>query len=537
MKAKIYTGRLVRTMSDSMPRAEAFAVFGGRIGAVGTLDQVRSWGGAGAVIVDWGDKVIIPGFIETHNHLSDEAVNRLKVDCTPEGNKDIESVLSRIRRKADRTPPGRWILGQGYNDGHISDQRHLTRAELDAAAPRHPVLIGHVTDHMAYANSLALKTGGLDDSAVPIVEGGEIGLNPDGTMNGLLMEPGAVNLVAAHVPAFTSDDIINPLDETIGLFNSCGITGIHDAGLGWTGNPGFILQAYQNLAAAGRLKMRVYLSIMAPYYRALMDIGLKNRFGSDQLKLGSVKLFQDGSIQIYTAALHQPYHDHPDTSGELIYRQKELDSLVEEFHSQGFQLAVHCNGDAAISSVLDALEKAQKKHFRRDARHLLIHCQMAHEKHIDRMKALGAMPSYFIKHIHYWGDDHAHKYLGPERAAMISPLESTRRKGLPFTLHSDMPVTPPSPLFAIHCAVNRKTRSGETLGPDQRIDALTAMKTYTTWAARASFEEDIKGAIEPGKLADFAVLSDDPVAVPPEAIKDIRPIATYLGGELVWSRE
>ena len=235
--------------------------------------------------------------------------------------------------------------------------------------------------------------------------------------------------------------------------------------------------------------------------------------------------------------MHRPYHDRPDWAGELIHPQEELDRLVEEFHSRGLQLAVHCNGDAAISSVLEALEKAQEKCYRPDTRHLLVHCQTAGEEHIDRIKALGAMPSYFIKHVYYWGDDHAEKYLGPGRAAMISPLESTRAKGLPFTLHSDMPVTPASPLFAIHCAVNRTTRSGRILGPGQRIDAYTALKAYTSWAARASFEEEVKGSIEPGKLADFAVLSDDPVTTPPETIKDIEPIATYLGGEFVWGEE
>jgi predicted amidohydrolase YtcJ len=273
---------------------------------------------------------------------------------------------------------------------------------------------------------------------------------------------------------------------------------------------------------------------MHPYFRTLKSVGLKSLFGSDKLKLGSVKLFQDGSIQIYTAALRQPYHDRPDQTGDLIYPQSELDGIVDEFHSQGMQLAIHCNGDAAISSVLESLEKAQRKNYRPDPRHLLIHCQMADEKHIERMKSLGAMPSYFINHVYYWGDDHVDRYLGPDRAAMISPLAATVQKDLPFTLHSDMPVTPVSPMFAIHCAVNRMTKSGQTLGPKQRIDVATAMKAYTTWGAMASFEEDIKGSIEPGKLADFVALTDDPFTVKSECLKDIEVSATYISGERVW---
>ena len=537
MKIKIYIGRSIHTMAESMPQAEAFAVCGEMFGAVGTLEEVTSWAGSRAELIELGDKTVVPGFIETHNHLSDEAMNRLKVDCTPQGNNSIADIITRISKKAQETPFEGWIIGQGYNDGHISDHRHLTRADLDKAAPDHPVFIHHVTDHMAYANSLALKRSGLSDSAEIKVQGGEIGRNPDGTLSGLLIEPGAINLVADHIPPMTSSEVAHPLEETIRMFNGLGITSVHDAGLGWSHNPHFLLETYQNLALSGQLNVRVYLSILAEYYRNLKNIGLMSRFGSDKLKLGSVKLFQDGSIQIYTAALHQPYHDRPDISGDLIHSQQELDEIVEEFHSRGMQLAIHCNGDAAISSVLESLEKAQEKHHRPDPRHMLIHCQMAHPSHIERMKAVGALPSYFINHVYYWGEDHRDKYLGPARAAGISPLADTLREGLPFTLHSDMPVTPASPLFAIHCAVNRKTRSGKILGQEQRIDVMTAMKTYTTWAALASFEEDIKGTIEPGKLADFAVLSDDPFTVPSEAIKEIDVSSTYLGGKRIWEKQ
>jgi hypothetical protein len=328
--------------------------------------------------------------------------------------------------------------------------------------------------------------------------------------------------------------MVEPLARTVDYFNSRGVTSAHDAGLGWSDSPAFIIDAYQRLRDAGRLNARVYLSILDPFYRPLKDLGLKTGFGGHDLKLGSVKLFQDGSIQIHTAALNQPYFDRPDRRGALIHPQETLDRLAAEFHAAGCQLAIHCNGDAAISSVLDALEKAQQKHPRSDPRHLLIHCQMADETHLDRMKAVGAMPSFFVNHVHYWGDDHLDRFLGPDRAHLVSPLAAAVRRNLPFTLHSDMPVTPVDPLFAIHCAVNRTTRAGRILGPDLKIDGLTALKAYTTWGALASFEEDQKGAIQPGHLADFVVLSGDPAAAPPEVIGDIEVKATFVGGRLVW---
>lgn len=531
---RIYTGGPIRTMAGGLPLVEAFAVCGERIGAVGTLEKVRKWTGGQTQIIDLGGRTVCPGFIETHNHLSDQAMNLLKVDCTPTTNLNIREIIDRLKKRADQIASDQWIIGQGYDDGHIANQRHLNMAELDEAIPNHPVFIHHVTDHMAYVNSKALAMSGLSDSKPLEVRGGKIGRKADGTLNGHLLEPGAIDLVAKHIPSPTAEEMIEPLIRTIAHYNRYGITSSHDAGLGWSGNPSFILRAYQALAETEQLNIRVYLSIMARYYRNLKEQGFGPHFGSDWLKLGSVKLFQDGSIQIYTAALHQPYFDRNDIQGEIIYSQIELDRLVEEFHADGYQLAIHCNGDAAISSVLEALEKAQKNSYRPDPRHLLIHCQMAGRDHIKRMKALGAMPSYFINHVFYWGDSHVERYLGAERAARISPLATNIEDGLPFTLHSDMPVTPVDPLFAIHCAVNRKTRSGRTLGSNFKVDIGTALKAYTTWGAMASFDEKIKGSIEPGKLADFVVISEDPFAVQPEDIKAIEVLATFINGKHVW---
>jgi predicted amidohydrolase YtcJ len=235
-----------------------------------------------------------------------------------------------------------------------------------------------------------------------------------------------------------------------------------------------------------------------------------------------------------TAALEEPYQNAPGRRGDLLHPQGALDDLVEHYHRRGVQVAVHANGDRAIESTLQALERAQRLDPRDDARHLIIHCQLASRDQIRRMKRLGVIPSFFVNHVYYWGDRHVALFLGPERAARIDPLGTAWEEGLIFTLHSDLPVTPVDPLFSMHCAVNRRTREGMVLGPEERISPLEALRTYTVHGAYCSFEENAKGSIEVGKAADFVVLSENPLRVPPERIGEIRVLRTVLGGRTVY---
>ena len=313
-----------------------------------------------------------------------------------------------------------------------------------------------------------------------------------------------------------------------------GINGTHDAAIGYGGEAGEVCRAYRELEAEDNLDLRVYLTIIEEQYQKLLELGLGTGLGSEVLKLGCVKLFQDGSIQALTAALSEGYLNQPDLKGDLIQSQGALNDLVEKYHRAGLQIAVHANGDRAIESVLQAFESAQHLHPRSDHRHMLIHCQLASDDHIRRMKQLAVIPSYFVNHVYYWGDRHRSLFLGTERAQRIDPLGSSLKAGLMFSLHSDLPVTPVDPIFSIHNAVNRTTRDGELLGPAERISVFEALKAYTINAAYCSFEEGIKGSIEEGKLADFAVLSENPLTVASEAIKDIRVEATTVGGRLVY---
>ncbi len=528
----IFVNGKVVTMNPDAPEATAFGIMGDRFCIVGSDEKVRKCADNSTEVIDLEGKTVVPGFIETHNHMSWYSIFVLWADCSSQRNETVEDVKSRIREKVDAAQPGEWIRGHGYDDTMISENRHLTRYDLDEVSPENPVMVMHTSGHLAYVNSKALKISDVGPET-PQPEGGEIHKDEYGIPTGLLKEMSAIFLVASDYFSEQDDSQTKELlQAAIAHFHKAGITSIHDGGVGAIQ----YLKAYREMEAEGNLNLRVYATILEFLYQELHKVGLGTGFGSEYLKLGSVKLIHDGSIQGRTAALQEPYHDNPDFMGELLMTQEALDELVEKYHRAGMQIAVHGNGSAAIESIILAIEKAQKEFPRQDHRHMIIHCQTASMDHIVQMKRLGIVPSYFVNHTYYWGDRHYSIFLGPERASRISPLASSLKQGLIFSLHSDLPVTPVDPLFSMHCAVNRVTRKGMVLGPDERISPLEALKAYTTYAAYCSFEEDIKGSIEAGKLADFILLSDNPLQVAHEKIKDIEVLSTVVGGKAVFEK-
>ncbi|MBT4510584.1 MAG: amidohydrolase [Chloroflexi bacterium] len=529
---KIFINGQVLTMNPKAPFASAFATIGDRFCAVGPDAEVRKYACANTEIIDLDGKTVVPGFIETHNHLSWFSVFVLWADCGSQRNGTIEDVKSRIREKVEASGAGEWIRGHGYDDTMIADNRHLTRYDLDEVSPENPVMVMHTSGHLAYVNSKALELSGIGpETSQP--DGGEIHKDENGVPTGLLKEMSAIMMVGSDFFAEQSDwQTKELLQAAIAHLHKAGVTSIHDGGVGSFQ----YLKAYSELEREGKLNLRVYATLLESLYQEILKIGLGTGFGSEHVKIGSVKLLQDGSIQARTAALQEPYHDNPDCKGDLIMAQEALDELVEKYHRAGNQIAIHGNGSAAIESIILAMERAQAVFPRQDHRHMIIHCQTASMDHIVRMKRLGIVPSYFVNHTYYWGDRHYSMFLGPERASRISPLASSLKEGLVFTLHSDLPVTPIDPLFSMYCAVNRITREGMVLGPEERIPPLEALKTYTTYAAYCSFEEDVKGSIETGKLADFVILSDNPLDVEHDKIKDIDVLSTVVGGEMVFEK-
>ncbi len=533
MGKKIYINGDVVTMDPEIPRAEAFGVSCGRVCIVGGKEEVSAWGGPEAEVVDLQGLPVLPGFIETHNHFTFFALTLSQIDFSD--CRTIERVVAKIEARAAESSPGEWIVGHSFDDTALDDRGDLTMRVLDAAANENPVMVIHSSGHLVWCNSQAFALAGIGPDT-PNPEGGEFVRDANNELTGLAKETAFQPLVD-QLPVASVEDYKKMLLNSVPYAHAAGVTSIHDGVIGRMGEGPNLIQALNELGRDNALGLRAYLTIIPSVFEELMRSGLGTGFGNENVKIGCVKMFQDGSIQGWTAALSEPYYDKPDFKGGFIWPQEVLEAMVEKYHAAGQQLAIHANGDAAIESVIQAFEKAQAKHPREDARHMIIHAQTASLDHIKRMKKLGVIPSYFVNHVYYWGDRHIDMFLGPERSARISPLASSVKEGLVFTLHSDLPVTPISPLDSIHNAVNRVTKKGQVLGPDERISAFEAVKAYTTYAAKASFEEDIKGSITPGKLADFVVLSENPLDVPSARIKDIQVLRTFVGGDSVFSSD
>lgn len=533
MDFRLYANASVVTMNPGMPRADAFLVCGDKFAAVGPLEEIKALA-PNAPSVDLEGRTVVPGFIETHGHLSYYSLALAMIDASSVNNKSIEDVKKLIKAEAEAKAPGEWINGWGFDDTAMEENRHLTRRDLDEVAPDHYVFILHASGHLGYANSKALELGGIGpDTANP--PGGTVQKDDGGVPTGVLMEHSAMDLVTNHRPRPGEEVFFELIPRAAAVHHKAGVTSVHDAAMGIIGEGPQAMRAYLKLEAEGRLNLRVYQTMMESFYQPFLNQGLLRGYGSSGLKMGCVKNFQDGSIQGLTACLREGYHNRPDHRSQLIMPQEKLDEFALRYHGQGMQMAIHANGDAAVESVITALERAQAACPREDARHMIIHCQMAGEDHIARMKALGAIPSFFPSHVYFWGDRHLNVFLGEERASRMNPLGWAVKAGLPFTIHNDTPVTPVSPIHSIHNAVNRITRNGVKLGADQCITPYQALEAYTTHAALCSFEEDVKGAVKPGLLADFTVLSDDPLAVDPLTIKDIAVLETYVGGRRVYN--
>jgi predicted amidohydrolase YtcJ len=521
-------------MNPEQPDASAFAISGNQFRAVGTESDLRQLTTVKTNVVDLKGMTVVPGFIESHCHLSLYAMTLLQANCKTPPNQSIADIKHRIAEMASSMASNKWIKGWGYDDTLIAEKRHLTFRDLDEAAPDHPVFISHTSGHLAYVNSKAMAIAGINAHS-PQPAGGKIDKDDDGIPTGLLKEESALDLVMSQIPSYSVSELRDAFKNAMVYYHRFGITSAHDGAIGYFRHGPQVLETYRHLQNESKLNIRVYLTLIEDLYRKLFKLGIGQGFGSELLKIGSLKLFQDGSIQAYTAALQDPYYTRADFSGELLIDQDKLNRRVKTYNQEGLQIAIHANGDRAVESVLQAFEAADAHHPVHTNRHMVVHSQLATSEQILRMKKLGVIPNFFVNHVYYWGDRHESLFLGPDRAKRIDPLNTAREHGVTFCLHSDLPVTPVNPLFSIHCAVNRVTRNGKVLGSRERIPPDVALKAYTTNAAFCSFEEHRKGSIAPGKLADFAVLSDNPLSAPSDSIKDIQVLMTYLGGKLVYA--
>jgi predicted amidohydrolase YtcJ len=531
----VYLGGPIVTLDAEGRVAEALGIEGDRIAVVGTTGEVRGWAGERARVVDLAGRTVLPGFIDAHGHFPGEGVWSVVVDLrSPPMAEvdDLQDVVDRLSERADELADGEWVLGMGYDDTLLAEARHPTRHDLDRASTTHPVAVIHVSGHLAVLNTAALSELGID-AGTPDPEGGVIRREPDGQPDGVLEEE-AMNPIEARVTAPSPLDSWRILRAATERYLAAGVTTAQN---GYA--PAFQIRALGWLSRLGLLPIRLVLWPQPEVADAILseDFWFVSH-DPDALRLGAVKLVADGSIQGYTGYLSEPYQlppgDDPSYRGYPRIARDELHARVARYHAAGMQIAVHGNGDASIDDILDALAAAQAAHPREDARPVVVHAQMARPDQLDRMAELGVMPSFFSLHTFYWGDRHRRIFMGPERASRMSPAASAAARGIRFTIHCDSPIVPMEPLRLVWAAVNRRTRSGFVVGEAERIPVEQALRAVTIDAAFQHFEEASKGSLEPGKLADLVILSENPLEVEPQRIAELRVLETVVGGKSVF---
>lgn len=520
----LYNANIV-TINDRQPRAQAAAIAGGRFLAVGTNDEVRPLGDARTVRVDLEGKTVVPGFIDAHTHPAVAGRLHLReVDCDL---RSIVEIQAAIRQRAAATPAGEWVLGFKYDDTKTSEGRPLTRDDLDAAAPRHPVRIAHRGGHTAYVNSLAFTLAGVAENT-PDPPGGHFDRDSaTGRLTGRVSE-NATNAFDRIIPSrYTRDDYREGVKIISRMMTRTGVTSAHDA----YGSPDD-LRAYMDARDAGELPMRVYCLIGYWNIDRMIAAGIRTGFGDEWVRVGAMKLTCDGSISERTARLSQPYVGRPDDFGIIVMNEEELYTHARKAHEADWQIGIHANGDVAIDIALRVYERLQRERPRRDPRFRIEHCTVINDSLIGRMRTLGVIPTPFSTYVYFHGEKMRH--YGAERTNQMFAVRSFLDAGLRVTQNSDYPPGPFEPMMALQSSVTRTDMRGNVWGARQRITVEEALRVGTINGAFASFEERLKGSIETGKLADLVVLGRDPLREDSSSLIQIPVERTMVNGRWVF---
>jgi len=566
----LFNGTIV-TVDSADTVAEAVAVKDGKIVAVGAQDEVMQWRGTGTELTDLKGKTALPGFVEPHSHLSFVGVKLNVANLSPPpigpvgSLADLKQVLLEYK-ESKGLKPGDWIIGMGYDDTAMTEQRHPNREDLDEVSHENPILCLHISAHLAAMNSKALEMAGIDENT-PDPEGGVFRRLPGLQVPNGVAEELAMFSLFAVLPTPSEEEAVKEIEDAIAYYASHGTTTAHDAAIKSPGQ----LALFRKMADEGQLDIDIVGWPLFNVADQMLANFEQDRVYRGRFRLGGLKLLLDGSIQGYTAFLSQPYHVQPmgdepvgrDDIGEVDqllvqsdapadvlplpqaeggdYRgyptfesQQEITGWLKKAYAKGWSVQCHTNGDAATDMLIAAVREAEVAYPGQDRRVVIVHAQTMREDQLDAAAELGMSPTFFPGHVYYWGDRHRDIFLGSERAARVNPLRSALDRGIVFTGHHDAPVTPADMLVPIWAAVNRVTASGEVLGPEQRIPAIEAIRAATINGAYQLFEEETKGSIEVGKLADFVVLSENPLKVDPMTIKDIQVLETIKEGETIF---
>lgn len=537
----IYAGGTILTMDDSNPRAEAVAVKGGRILAVGKANEVMKHKGSSTKMVFLEGRTMVPGFIDPHGHLVFGGVQALATNLLPPPDGPDNSIAALqqtlrdwIAANTEAVKKTNLILGFGYDNAQLAELRHPTRDDLDAVSTDYPIVVVHQSSHLAAMNSKALEKAGLTAES-PDPPGGVIRRRPGSREPDGVLEESAMNANVVPLLSGIGVDGFKQLARSgAALWARFGYT---------TAQEGRAIPALADVLRAVSDEggfandVAVYIDIEAD-----RDYVLKHRSTEyvGHMRVAGGKLSLDGAPQGFTAFRDKPYYDPvgnypPAYSGYPAITAERTAEQLDWAFANNVHLLTHANGEGASDMLIAALRAAEAKYGKADRRPVLIHGQFQRPDQVDAYVALGVVPSLFPMHTFYWGDWHREHTVGPAAADNISPTGWYRERGSIFTTHHDAPVARPDSMRVLDATVTRRTRSGDILGPAQRVDVMTALKAMTIWAAYQQFEEGSKGSIEAGKLADLVILSNDPTAVDPDDIEAIKVTETIKEGATIFA--
>ena len=536
--AIVFTGGTVLTVDAEFSAAEAIAVRGNRILAVGTDAAVREAAGNGAKIVDLGGKTMLPGFVDPHTHVVAGSIVDSIMDYVGMARfQTTDQVLAHIAKRAAETPAGEWLVFRNFDPAVQEGPDRLIFAELDPISTDHPIFVLNASGHLAYANSRAFEVSGITND-VEDPPGGEFVRDADGKLTGFMKNNVAFLQVASNYPAMA---VANPVEGLIQLLDkwcAVGLTTVSELSLGALAQSPADAQVMAAAAQTGRLNARIRAY---PFYtlgaQAWDEAGIKQGDGNAIARIAGYKLVADGSNQGFTGLQREPYLGTGDDRGLAYMSPEELTAVALERAEKGWHLAIHGNGDAAIDNILDTCETLRDNGIDLSkVRPRIEHCSILHDEQITRMKELGVSASFLIGHVHYWGVAMRDEVFGEEKAQLLDRCRSAEEAGVGFSLHSDFMVTDPDPLHMIEMAVTRKTwkEPDYVLAPNETISVESAIRAVTSEAAWQLFSEHEIGSLETGKFADFVILDQDPRSVNPDAIKEIKVLETWMDGRQVY---
>ena len=522
---KIYINGDFLTLEDD--NIEAIYIKDNRIKKVGTKKDILNLKSNETEIVNLNGKTIMPSFIDSHSHFFAVANNLLQVSL--EGAKNINEIQEKLLKykEENNIEKGKWILANGYDNNILEEKRHINKQEIDKILPDNPVVIQHKSGHNGIFNSMGLKLLNITENTQS-PEGGKIE-KINGKLTGFLEENAFIENIK-KVPMPEIEDLVKMVGKAEKKYASYGITTVQEGMFTKE-----LIPIYKKIVNDNKLTLDVI---------AFMDVKAKNeieysfskniRRYKNRFKIGGIKIFLDGSPQARTAWMRTPYIDDENYFGYSTMSDKQVKEALTLAYKENLQILAHCNGDMAAQQYINCIKDIEGNIEK--LRPVLIHGQLLGIDQLKEIKKLGIIPSYFISHIYYWGDIHI-KNFGIERADKINPAGSSIKNNIIFTFHQDSPVIEPNMLETIWCAVNRKTKNGILLGKEEKIEVINAIKAVTINAAYQYSEENEKGSIKEGKLADLIILDKNPIKVEKEKIKDIKVLETIKEGNTIYKYE